>query len=357
MEKKQIILGIVGATGLVGQTLIELLETMEFPYFSLKGLKLYASQASLGKTVSFQQTRLPVENVNIESLSQCQVVIFCAEAPLSKELIPLLSERGILCVDKSTAFRGHPAVPLVVPEVNGQTLGSSLTDLLCVSSPNCCAIPLAMALKPLSDAFGLRRVIVSTYQSVSGAGKAAIEALREETKTFFSRSQLFEVSSSVFAESIAFNVLPAIGPINTSGISDEEDKIQSETKKILGLPHLPLSVTSVRVPTFVGHGQSVAVELETPVVLADAVKALSSFPGLCFQEQPFYPGEDREDPHWPTPRGVHGSDGVYISRLRLSRAFEQGLDFWICSDNLRKGAALNALQIVDSFFKNHVMIT
>lgn len=339
-------IGIVGATGLVGQTAIDILQDDFFSSYKAKKVKLYASQNSEGKSIRFKSSQVQVETLNLDSMLECDVILFAVDAKISSEFIPRLAEKNILCIDKSSAFREKNHVPLVVPEVNEELLTQeNLIHFPVVSSPNCCVIPLTMVLKSLEKEFGLKRAIVSTYQSVSGAGKPGLDILTEETKQFFSVQDLTCKESDVFPKSIAFNVFPFVSSLDEHGNTDEENKIMGETKKILDKPKFPISVTSVRVPTFVGHAESVTVELESKANIDKVTEVISNFAGIEVSEQ----GD------FITPREAHGKDFVFVSRIRTSNAFENGVSFWIVCDNLRKGAALNALQIIEKCVQNGVL--
>lgn len=346
-------LGIVGATGVVGQTALDILGdgSIDLP---IKNVRAFASQASVGKRISSGQKSLVVEATEDESLAQCDAVLFASESEISKRFIPGLIERGILCVDKSSAFRDDPTVPLVVPEVNGALLQSeALRKKPLVANPNCCTTPLVMVLDVIRKNFGLRKVIVSTYQSVSGAGKPGLEVLEEEARQFFQSQDLSVRSSRAFPKSIAFNVMPFVARILENGDTDEESKIIFETQKILDMPQLLVEATSVRVPTFVGHAESVTIETERSVDLTILEKLCASSPGLAFipNENPSPAVEPENAPEisfFPTPRESQGRDEVLVGRLRRAKVFSHGVSLWLVSDNLRKGAALNALQVVEA---------
>ena len=355
----ELTIGIVGATGAVGQTALDVL-TEPFKGFKVKKVKVFASRASIGKKVSFGSAQLTLEETTLESLKQCDAVLFASEASVSQEFIPDLAASGVLCVDKSSAYRDHVEVPLVVPEVNSQCLHPDLlVKFPVVANPNCCATPLVIALKPLLENFGIERVIVSTYQSVSGAGKPGIDILHEEAKAFFAAEDLTCGSSAVFPKSIAFNVMPFVAKILPHGDTDEEIKIISETRKILSQPQLKMAVTSVRVPTFVGHAEAVTVELTSrasgKISVQEVRQALAKFPGLVFIDEFAQPEDDQDIALFATPREVHGTDAVYVSRVRDAGAFENGFSMWIVADNLRKGAALNAVQIIEACCLNGTM--
>jgi aspartate-semialdehyde dehydrogenase len=346
-------IGIVGATGLVGQTVCELL-TEGFSSFSVKNVKVYASRASVGKTLAVCGQKTAVQEPRFSSLMECDVVVFATHDPLAQELIPQLAEGGVLCVDKSSAFRDHPLVPLVVPEVNGHLLSAHhLAAFPVVASPNCCTIPLVMILKPLQQHFGVSRVVVSTYQSVSGAGGLALETLTQETQDFYVSQDLSCKKSVVFPKSIAFNVFPFVSHFLENGDTDEEAKIMAETQKILVDMQLPLAVTSVRVPTFVGHGQAVTLELKKSFSsVTEVIQVLSAAEGVSVSD---HTTSSLNEFPFITPREAHGKNEVFVSRVRPAKVFQSGLSVWIVSDNLRKGAALNALQIVNMCALNGVL--
>lgn len=345
----ELTIGIVGATGVVGQTALDIL-TDDFTGFKIKKLKLYASRSSAGKIIPFRNSKVTVEEPSFHSMLECNAILFATDASISNEFIPKLAEQGILCVDKSSAFRAHPSVPLVVPEVNGDLLSvDKLSHFPVVASPNCCTIPLVMVLKPLQEKFGLIRAIVSTYQSVSGAGKPAIEVLTNEAKNFFIHHDLTCEKSEIFPKSIAFNVMPYVAGILENGDTDEESKIIAESRKILSSPNLPLAATSVRVPTFVGHGESVTLEFSNKVTAAQIKDTLSQCPGLCVIDEKSSINDDLSQyGMFITPREAHGKDEVFVSRVRKTDVFQNGISLWIVSDNLRKGAALNAIQVINS---------
>ena len=361
-SKLRLKIGVVGATGAVGQTAVEILED-DFPHFELEQLRLFASKSSAGKRVSFRakglDVQLEVEETKFESLSACDVVFFASDSSVSLEHIPRLAELGVLCIDKSSAYRDNSAVPLVVPEVNGDLLSSEeILGFPVVANPNCCATPLVVALAPLHKAFGLERVVVSTYQSVSGTGKPGLDVLRQESKEFFGLQDLTPQASQTYPTAIAFNVMPFVAKILENGDTDEESKIVFEARKILRLPDLPISATSVRVPTFVGHAESVTVQFQAPSFdVQQARTLLASAPGIQFVDEFAKQTSDEDEPQiaFPTPRDVQGKDPVFVGRVRSAEAFPRGLALWICADNLRKGAALNSIQIVDSFCQQGMM--
>lgn len=346
-------IGVVGATGVVGQTALDLLEdgSLSFP---VGDIKTFASPASVGKRLSFGQRSVVVQATESDALSQCDAVLFASEAEISRRFIPELVQKGVVCVDKSSAFREEPDVPLVVPEVNGQLLSSEvMKSRPLIANPNCCTTPLVMVLDVIRKKYGLKRVIVSTYQSVSGAGKPGLEVLQEEARNFFAAQDLSIGTSRAFPKSIAFNVMPFVAKILPSGDTDEEQKIIFETRKILSMPDLLVDATSVRVPTFVGHAESVTLETEQPVDLAVLASLFAESKGISFvpnldPAQALSGDDDDGIRAFPTPRECQGQNDVFVGRLRTAKVFANGVSLWLVSDNLRKGAALNALQVVES---------
>ena len=296
-------IGVVGATGAVGRvTLAYLLDR------GYGNIRAFASSRSAGTTIG----ALEIEEATPDALGagELDVCLFSVGTQLSRDLVPAAAAAGALCVDKSSAFRLQPGIPLVVPEVNGER---ALEHDGIVANPNCCTIPLTMVLAPLRDAAGLRRVRVATYQSVSGAGAAAIDDLRAEQPDDHRLRMDWEFDGDEF---------------------DEEVKLREETRKILELPDLPVSATCVRVPVVVGHSEAVWVETETPVAPREAERILGNAPGLRFEA---VPAHDR----------AVGADEVHVGRVRADQAVENGLALFLVCDNLRKGAALNAIQIAE----------
>lgn len=357
---KGMTIGVVGATGVVGQTALDLLDdgSIQVP---IAEIKAFASQASVGKRLSFGRRSVVVQATELEALSQCDAVLFASEAEVSKRFIPALVEKGVVCVDKSSAFREDPDVPLVVPEVNGNLLRTDAVRARpLIANPNCCTTPLVMVLDVIRKKYGLKRVIVSTYQSVSGAGKPGLEVLEEESRTFFSAQDLSVKSSRAFPKSIAFNVMPFVASIKPDGSTDEEQKIIFETRKILAMPELPVEATSVRVPTFVGHAESVTLETEQPVALDTLAQLFAESKGISYVPQldpSAFPADTDDDAirGFPTPRECQGQNDVFVGRLRTAKVFAHGVSLWLVSDNLRKGAALNGLQVVETCWNERLL--
>ena len=322
---------ILGATGAVGQELLTLLEERSFP---LKQLRLLASPRSAGQTVAFKGQTLTVEPVSAEALSGVDVVLASAGGSVSRQWAPVAVEQGAVVIDNSSAFRMDPAVPLVVPEVNPQ---AALTHQGIIANPNCTTILLTLALAPLAALRPLRRVVVSTYQSASGAGARAMEELRQLSRTVLDGG---EARSEVLPHSLAFNLFLHNSPLQANGYCEEELKMLHETRKIMQLPELSLSATCVRVPVLRAHSEAVNIEFEAPLSVAEARAALSQAPGVELIE-------DFETNRFPMPTDVTGRDPVAVGRIRQDLSHPQALELWLCGDQIRKGAALNAVQIAE----------
>lgn len=339
---------VVGATGAVGKELLSILESRNFP---VKELVLFSSPRSEGKVITWKDKSHRCRSLSRGCFQGIHLAFFDASDAVSMEWVPQAAEAGAWVVDNSGAFRLEDDILLLVPEVNGHLLEKKIqatkNDLTIrdriLSGPNCAAAPLVMALRPLRDRWGIKRVVVSTYQSTSGAGASASEELAVQTAGLFNQKT---VPSKIFPHQIAFNCIPHIGSFKDDGYTSEEQKIIAETRKMLGLPHLRMTATAVRVPTFSCHAESVNVELESPFDLEEVRKALREQPGIILQDEPkknIYPmGVTQEgDP----VEGATGRDAAYVGRIRKDTSVESGLNFWIVSDNLRKGAALNAVQM------------
>ena len=322
---------ILGATGAVGQELLTLLEERSFP---LKQLRLLASPRSAGQTVEFKGQSLTVEPVSAEALAGVDLVLASAGGSVSRQWAPVAVEQGAVVIDNSSAFRMDPAVPLVVPEVNPQ---AALTHQGIVANPNCTTILLTLALAPWAAMRPLRRVVVSTYQSASGAGARAMEELRQLSRTVLDGG---EARSEVLPHSLAFNLFLHNSPLQANGYCEEELKMLNETRKIMQLPELSLSATCVRVPVLRAHSEAVNIEFEAPLSVAEARAALAQAPGVELIE-------DFETNRFPMPTDVTGRDPVAVGRIRQDLSHPQALELWLCGDQIRKGAALNAVQIAE----------
>ena len=322
---------ILGATGAVGQELLTLLEERSFP---LKQLRLLASPRSAGQSVVFKGQSLTVEPVSADALAGVDLVLASAGGSVSRQWAPVAVEQGAVVIDNSSAFRMDPAVPLVVPEVNPQ---AALTHQGIIANPNCTTILLTLALAPLAAMRPLRRVVVSTYQSASGAGARAMEELRQLSRTVLDGG---EARSEVLPHSLAFNLFLHNSPLQANGYCEEELKMLNETRKIMQLPELSLSATCVRVPVLRAHSEAVNIEFEAPLSVAEARAALAQAPGVELIE-------DFETNRFPMPTDVTGRDPVAVGRIRQDLSHPQALELWLCGDQIRKGAALNAVQIAE----------
>jgi aspartate-semialdehyde dehydrogenase len=322
---------VVGATGAAGPTTLRILEERKFP---VRELRAFASERSVGKTVRFKGEAVRVQRIEAAAFKGVDIAICAAGTAQSKEYSPMIARAGAVVVDKSNAFRMDPAVPLVVPEINAHAVKHHRGI---VASPNCTTIVTVMPLKPLHDAARLRRVVATSYQSVSGAGVNGIEDLRQQTLAW-ARGEAMVPRH--FAHQIAFNLIPAIDAFRPDGYTGEEMKLVNETRKILEAPDLRIAPTTVRVPVFTCH--SVAVNAETEVkVTADAARNLfTRFPGLKVWDDP-------AQQRYPMPVAVEGQDECWVGRVREDLSHPSALSFWVVGDQLRKGAATNAVQIAE----------
>ncbi len=332
-------IAVIGATGAVGTVFLELLEERSFPASSIR---LTASERSWGKKLSVNGEELIVEETTPRLLGEVDVAFISANGDISREFAPIAADRGAVAIDDSSAFRMDPDVALVVPEVNGEDLDDHQGI---VSIPNCSTTPLVMALKPLNDAVPIRRVIADTYQSVSGTSAAAMRELNDETGKVL-RGEAPEPTS--YPHQIAFNVLPHIEPFQDNGYTREEMKVVYETRKILHLPDLAVSATCVRVPVMVGHSEAVHVEFDGPVSAADVREILSTAPGVAVVDDP-------ASNVYPMPIDAEGKDDVLVGRIRNDESHPNGVAMWLSSDNLRKGAGLNAIQIAEEMLARDLL--
>ncbi len=329
---------IVGATGLVGEEIRAILAERDFP---VEELKLLASERSAGARLDWRGEEIEVEALTEDSFAEVHIALFSAGGAVSEEYAPIAAETGAVVIDNSSAWRMDPDVPLVVPEVNRHILTGNQPI---IANPNCSTIQMVVALKPLHDAWGLKRVVVSTYQAVSGTGREAVDELKAQTRAFLDDNQ---IEPSVYPHQIAFNIFPHIDDFLESGYSKEEAKMINETRKILDLPDLGVTATSVRVPVISSHGESVNAEFESAVSVAQARAILTRAPGVTIVDDP-------ANNIYPTPLAAAGSNECYIGRVRLDESVANGLNFWVVSDNLRKGAALNAVQIAECLISDDV---
>jgi aspartate-semialdehyde dehydrogenase len=328
---KRLNVAVVGATGMVGHELLRVLAQRDFPSERVTAL---ASERSKGLTVSYNGGSITVEPINEKAFKGVDVALFVASGDIALMYGPLAAESGALVIDNSSAWRMKANVPLVVPEVNGNDIRDNEGI---IANPNCCAIPLTVILNPLKNAAGLERVLVSTYQSASGAGRALVDELEEQTKAIADGAT---PQVNAYPYQLAYNVVPGGWRPEAEGYNEEEVKIVNETRKILHMPELRITATCVRVPVPVGHGESVFIETTQKITADEARTLLATAPGVIVED----------DPHaklYPTPHQVAGKDEVYVGRIRNDPSVAHGLALWIVSDNLRKGAALNAVQIAE----------
>jgi aspartate-semialdehyde dehydrogenase len=329
-------LALVGATGAVGTTMLRVLEERGFPVTELRPL---ASERSDGRELDYLGKPCTVRRLTEDSFEGVDIALFSAGAARARAYAPAAVEAGAVVIDNSSAYRMEPDVPLVVPEVNEEALAGHAGI---VANPNCVAVPLVVALKPIADAVGLERVVVSSYQSVSGTGQAAVEELRAQSAGYLAGN---EPEPAVYPHPIAFNALPQIGAFEDGGYTGEEVKVMNETRKMLALPDLPVSATCVRVPVFWSHSESVHVETTDPIGAEDVRSLMMAAPGIALLDEPAYN-------RYPLPRDAAGHDEVFVGRIRNDASHPRGLAMWIVSDNLRKGAATNAVQIAESLVTN-----
>jgi len=323
---------VVGATGNVGREMLSILAEREFPADEVVAL---ASRKSQGTECSFGDKTLKVKALDTYDFSDVDICLMSAGGSVSKEWSPRIGAKGAVVIDNSSAWRMDPDVPLIVPEVNADAAAGFRKKNI-IANPNCSTAQLVVALKPLHDRATIKRVVVATYQSVSGAGKDAMDELFAQTKSVFT---LDEMQSKKFPKRIAFNVIPQIDVFMEDGYTKEEWKMVVETKKILD-PKIKLTATCVRVPVFVGHSEAVNIEFGKPISADEAREILRTAPGCLVIDK-------REPGGYVTPYESAGEDATYISRIREDATVENGLSLWCVSDNLRKGAALNAIQIAE----------
>jgi aspartate-semialdehyde dehydrogenase len=331
---------VVGATGNVGREMLQILAERDFPVDEVVAL---ASANSVGRQISFgDKSVLKVQDLGKYDFKGIDIVLSSPGSKVSAEHSPRAVKAGAVVIDNTSYWRMDPDVPLVVPEVNRAAIAQYKRRGI-IANPNCSTIQMVVALKPIHDAARIKRVVVSTYQSTSGAGKEAMDELINQTKSFFVNQDLEPKS---FAKNIAFNVIPQIDVFLDDGATKEEWKMVVETKKILD-PKIKVHATCVRVPTLVGHGEAINLELEEPLDEIEARRLLAAAPGILVVDR-------REPGGYVTPKEVTGQDAVFISRVRVDPTVDNGLSFWCVSDNLRKGAALNAVQIAEELIKGYI---
>jgi len=325
---------VAGATGVVGRQLLHMLDVRNFP---IKSLKLLASERSAGQPMTFKGETIPAAALRVDSFKRADVALFSAGGGTSKKFAPCAAADGCVVVDNSSAWRMDPEVPLVVPEVNAHAIK---THKGIIANPNCSTIQMVVVLKPLHDAATIKRIVVSTYQAVSGAGKEALNELEEQMRASLAGE---EVSCNVFVHPMAFNVVPAIPHKNSfepNGYTNEEMKMVNETKKIMGDNNIRVTATTVRVPVRTGHSESVNIETARKLGVAEARELLAKAPGVTLMDDP-------ANNVYPTPLHAADKQTTFVGRLREDISIDNGLDMWIVSDNLLKGAALNAVEIAE----------
>ena len=336
---------VVGATGSVGREMLKIIDERGFPVSEVHAI---ASRKSVGVEVSFGDKTLRCKDLETFDFSKVDFVFMSAGGTVSKEWSPKIGRAGAIVIDNSSAWRYDPDCPLVVPEVNGHVLETYMKKAgrkNIIANPNCSTAQMVVALKPLHDHAKIQRVVVSTYQSVSGAGKEGMDELWHQTKGKYVPGQ--EAQMKKFTKEIAFNVIPHIDVFMDDGYTKEEWKMKAETMKILD-PRIKVTATCVRVPVFVGHSESVNVEFERAISAEEAMEILRKAPGCMVVDR-------RENGGYITPQEAAGEDATYISRIREDSTVENGLAMWIVSDNLRKGAALNAIQIAETIVNKRLM--
>ncbi|ACN99633.1 aspartate-semialdehyde dehydrogenase [Sulfurihydrogenibium azorense Az-Fu1] len=326
---------ILGATGAVGQTMIKVLEERNFP---INEIRFLASERSAGKEVEYMGVKYKVEAVSEDSFKGIDIALFSAGGERSKKWAPIAASKGAVVIDNSSAFRMDPDVPLVVPEVNPEDVKWHKGI---IANPNCSTIQMVVALYPIHKVKKIKRIIVATYQAVSGAGATAIADLENETKAVMEGRYYYP---QALPHHIAFNVIPRIDNFEPNGYTKEEMKMINETRKIMHEPDIKVSPTCVRVPVYVGHSEAVTIETQLPITAEEAREILMKAPGVIVEDDPI-------NNVYPVPIEVAGKDDVFVGRIRKDAGFENGLSMWIVGDNLRKGAATNAVQIAELLIK------
>jgi aspartate-semialdehyde dehydrogenase len=333
MSEKSVNVAVAGATGAVGNQMIECLEERDFP---VKSIKLLASHRSVGRKLRFRDEEIPVEELTRNSFKGVDVALFSAGGGTSKEYAPMAAEHGCVVVDNSSAWRMDPEVPLVVPEVNPHAIAGYTTKGI-IANPNCSTIQMVVALNPIHKEYIIKRIVVSTYQAVSGTGVKAIDELSDQTREIMN---FRECSSSVYPHQIAFNCLPHIDVFLDNGYTKEEMKMVNETRKIMEDDTIAVTATTVRVPVFYSHSESVNIETERPIPAEEVRNLLKSAPGVKVVDDP---GENV----YPLALDAAGQDLTLVGRIRQDESIANGLNLWIVADNIRKGAATNTVQIAE----------
>jgi aspartate-semialdehyde dehydrogenase len=331
---------VVGATGAVGNEMIRILEERRFP---VEKLTLLASERSVGKEFSFQGKTIPVELLTENSFQGVEIGLFSAGGSISEKFAPIAARAGCVVIDNTNAFRMAPEIPLVVPEVNPEAIALYKNRGI-IANPNCSTIQMVVALKPIHDAVKIKRIVVSTYQAVSGTGKKAIEELSLQTRALLNEQ---EPVIKVYPHQIAFNCLPHIDIFLANGYTKEEMKMVNETKKIMNDPGIAVTATTVRVPVFYSHSESVNIETEKKITAGEVRQLLEGAPGVRVVDNP-------QEKRYPLAIDAAGKDETLVGRIREDESISNGINMWVVADNIRKGAALNAVQIAEILIRKYL---
>ncbi len=337
---KEVNVAVVGATGAVGNEMVKVLEERRFP---VNELRLLASKRSVGKKISFNGNEVKVEELTEDSFKGVQISLFSAGASVSKRFAPIAAKSGCVVIDNSSAFRMEADIPLVVPEVNPHAIAQYKNRGI-IANPNCSTIQMVVALKPIHDVSKIKRVVVATYQAVSGTGKKAIEELSSQIQAIFNFK---DIVCNVYPHQIAFNCLPHIDVFLENGYTKEEMKMYYETKKIMEDEDIEVTATCVRVPVFYGHSEAINIELEKKLTADEVRKILSNAPGIKVVDNP-------DNNEYPLAIYAAGRDEVFVGRIREDVSKENCIEMWVVSDNIRKGAALNAVQIAEVLLERYL---
>ena len=332
-------IAIIGATGNVGREILNIIEERKFPYNNIFAL---ASDKSEGKKLKFGENSLEVNKLSNFSFKNIDIVLSSPGAGISKIFVPKAVSDGAIVIDNTSFFRMDKDVPLIVPEVNSKEIAKFKKKRI-IANPNCSTIQMVLALKPIHDLYGIKRIVVSTYQSTSGAGKSAMDELFHQTLDVYKNKPL---RPKFFTKRIAFNLIPHIDDFLDDGQTKEEQKMERETKKILD-PKIEVFATCVRVPVFVGHGESINIETKKKIDLKKINSSLKNFPGLSVIDK-------KKNGGYVTPDETAGQNNVFISRIRIDKTLKNSLAMWVVADNLRKGAALNSVQIAEELIKGYL---
>ena len=333
-------IAVVGATGMVGTEILKILEEREFP---VGELTLLASERSAGTKLKFKGEEITVKLLEDESFEGVDIGLFSPGGSVSAQYAPKAAAAGAVVIDNTSHFRMDPDVPLVVPEVNPEALSMFVRKNI-VANPNCSTIQLVVALKPIHDRAHIERIVVSSYQAVSGAGKAAVDELSKQTRALLTMK---DIESEVFPHRIAFNCLPQIDVFLDDGYTKEEEKMVNETRKIFGDDSIGISATAVRVPVFIGHSESINIETEDEITPEEVRELLAVAPGVEVIDDP-------KEGAYPMALDAAANDDVLVGRIRADLSVENGINMWVVADNLRKGAALNAVQIAELLINEHL---